>query len=278
LLFADLALSILRELAHNAREMKENPKMSDRQALLVADFVEADDEVEDDADFQEVQDFASFMREAQALGHGTAQAAHDALDLMRRAAIAADGFTSVEINLLVRTIADRIGVGRRSMHEAWKAILAQAKEWTRHAAAAARAEADAREAEQTKRRQEEERAKIWASCGALAESPTVLAEMEAVAHQLGLVNEGAGARAAYLSSVSRLLAGSAVRMLRLGASASGKNIAVETALKLIPEDAIVQVSGASPRALPYYGGVDPDALRGKVLYVPGGADSRRQGR
>jgi hypothetical protein len=161
--------------------------MSGRQALVVADFVEPEDEVEDD--FTEVQDFASFLREAQALSPD-AQGARDALDLLRRAAAVAKDFTNMEIDLLLRTIADHIRVGRKPIREAWKVMLAKTEEWGRQAAAAARAAADAREAEEAKRRQEEERAKMWASCGALAENPKLLDEMETVVHKLGLVGEG----------------------------------------------------------------------------------------
>ena len=175
--------------------------------------------------------------------------ARDALALMARAAMAADSFTKVEISLLIRPIADTIGVERRSMKETWKVILEEAKRRTQQAADAARAAAETREAEAAQRRKEEERERLWASCGALAEDPKLLDEVEKVAHQLGLVNEGAAARGVYLTYVSRLLAGNAVRMLRLGASASGKNIPVEITLPLIPEHAVAQVSGASPRAL-----------------------------
>jgi hypothetical protein len=237
--------------------------MSDKQALAVVDIVEAEDE--DEADFTEIQDFASILKEAQALERDDTPGA---TIVMRKAAAAADDFTSVEVDLLVRTIAKKIGIGLRVTREAWKKAVAEAKERAWKAAAAARAAADVREAEEDERRREEERERIWASCGALAEDPKLLDEMEKVAHQLGLVNEGAAARGVFLTYVSRLLAGNAVRMLRLGASASGKNIPVELTLSLIPKHAVVQVSGASPRALPYYGGDDPDALKGKVIYVP----------
>jgi hypothetical protein len=95
----------------------------------------------------------------------------------------------------------------------------------------------------------------------IAESPILLQGMEAVAHEAGVVGEGAAIRALYLTYASRLLAGEAVRLLRLGASASGKNLVVEKTLPFIPDDVVVQISGSSPKSLPYYGGDDPDAFK-----------------
>jgi hypothetical protein len=58
-------------------------------------------------------------------------------------------------------------------------------------------------------------------------------------------------------------------LLRLGSTASGKNYPVEVVLRLIPEDAVIQVSGASAKVLPYYGGSNnPDALKHKIVYIP----------
>ena len=96
----------------------------------------------------------------------------------------------------------------------------------------------------------------------------MLKEMETAAHNLSVVTEGAGIRATYLTTVSRLLADEAGRLLRLGAPASGKNYAVEIVFAFVPADAIVQVSGSSPKSLAYYGGDDPDALKHKIIYIP----------
>jgi hypothetical protein len=102
----------------------------------------------------------------------------------------------------------------------------------------------------------------------IAESPILLQGMEAVAHLAGIVGEGAAIRALYLTYASRFLAGEAVCLLRLGAPASGKNLVVEKTLPFIPDDAVVQISGSSPKSLPYYGGDDPDALKHKIVYIP----------
>ena len=125
-----------------------------------------------------------------------------------------------------------------------------------------------REAER-QRFEEEERDRIWRSCSTIALSKTLLRDMETVAHALGVVGEGAGVRALYLTCVSRLIADEAVRLLRLGAPASGKNLVVEKVLEFIPKEAVVQISGSSPKALAYFGGADnDDALKHKIVYVP----------
>jgi hypothetical protein len=253
--------------------------VSGERALVIADVVEdeGEDENEDETEdgFHDVQDFASILRDAEALEYGDIPGA---TAIMLKAA-AAD-FTEMEIDLLVRTIADRIGVGLRDTRAAWKRALAEVDKRAKAAAAAARAAADQREAEEEQRRREEERAQIWASCGALAENPKLLDEMESVAHKLGLVGEGPGARGVYLTCISRLLATNSVRLLRLGSTASGKNYPVEMVLRLIPKEAVVQISGASPKVLPYYGGdSNDDALKHKVLYVPEAVilDSKEKG-
>jgi hypothetical protein len=247
-----------------------------KKALLIRETIVEDEEPEDeepevDADgFRDVEDFASFMQAAEGLEQ-TIEGAQAALRLLARIAVAhltAKAFDEVELDLLLRTIADKIGAGRRALKENWKVILAEAEKRIQHAAAAHRAAADQREREEAERRLKEERERLWASCGHLASNPKLLDEMEKVAHQLGLVNEGSAARGVYLTCTSRLLAGAAVRMLRVGASASGKNIPVEIVLALIPPEAIVHISGASPRSLPYYGGDDQDALKHKIVYMP----------
>jgi hypothetical protein len=96
----------------------------------------------------------------------------------------------------------------------------------------------------------------------------LLQDFEAAAHKLGVVGESAGVRALYLTYTSRLLADDAVRLLRLGAPASGKNLVAEKTLTFIPPDSVVQFSGSSPKALAYYGGDDPDALKHRIVYIP----------
>ena len=92
--------------------------------------------------------------------------------------------------------------------------------------------------------------------------------METVAHQLGVVGEGASVRQLYLTYASRMLVDDSVRLLRLGAPAAGKNLVVERTLELIPSEGVVRFSGASPKALAYYGGADPNIFKGKIIYIP----------
>jgi hypothetical protein len=92
--------------------------------------------------------------------------------------------------------------------------------------------------------------------------------METVAHQLGVVGESSSVRQLYLTYASRMLVDDSVRLLRLGAAAAGKNLVVEKTLELIPSESVIRFSGASPKALAYYGGADPNAFKGKVIYIP----------
>jgi hypothetical protein len=99
-------------------------------------------------------------------------------------------------------------------------------------------------------------------------SKTLLADVEGVAHQLGVVGEGASVRELYLTYASRMLVDDSVRLLRLGAPAAGKNLVVERTLELIPPGSVIRFSGASPKALAYYGGTDPNTFKGKIIYIP----------
>ena len=99
-------------------------------------------------------------------------------------------------------------------------------------------------------------------------SKMLLADVEGVAHQLGVVGEGASVRQLYLTYASRLLSDDSVRLLRLGAPAAGKNLVVERTLELIPSESVIRFSGASPKALAYYGGAAPNIFKGKIIYIP----------
>jgi hypothetical protein len=99
-----------------------------------------------------------------------------------------------------------------------------------------------------------ERARLWASCRAIAESKTLLADMRGVTHRLGVVGEDAAITAAYLICASRLLKRIAISYLRRGASASGKNHLITAVLRLFPRTCIIPISSATPMALIYYRG------------------------
>jgi hypothetical protein len=221
------------------------------------------DEFKDDGSgFQDVQDFASLLEAAQALEKEDARGAYE---ILQKAAALGRDLADHEIKMLIEAIAHATKYGVKTIKAAWKAALEEEAKLQQQNRAAANAAADA----EAQRRQEEERSRIWASCGHLATNPNLLGEMVATAKKLGLVGEEAGARGVYLTCTSRLLATSSVRLLRLGSSASGKNYPVETVLRLIPELAVVQISGASPKVLPYFGGdQNRGALQHKVVYIP----------
>ena len=39
-------------------------------------------------------------------------------------------------------------------------------------------------------------------------------------------------------------------------------------LELVPTESVIRFMGASPKALAYYGGADPTAFKGKIIYIP----------
>jgi hypothetical protein len=191
---------------------------------------------------------------------------------------AAIGLSGLQADMLIKAIAGATDAGRMALRETWAEVQA---EESRKAWSESGAERQRRAADQEAKRQrecEEERERVLRSCRKIAESKTLLQDFEAAAHRLGVVGEGAGVRALYLTFTSRLLADDAVRLLRLGAPASGKNLVVEKTLRFIPESSVITFSGSSPKSLAYYGGVDPDALKHKIVYIPEAAIiSDRQG-
>ena len=121
--------------------------------------------------------------------------------------------------------------------------------------------------ERRKREAKADEARLWNSCKDIAESPTLLADMEALVHRLGVVGEGAAIRGVYLTASSRLNRRRAMCLLRRGAASVGKNFLITKVLGLFPTESVIRMSSGSPLSLVYYGGGDEDALRGKVLYL-----------
>lgn len=220
-------------------------------------------EAEDDGSETQSPLLAGLLREAKALKLGDDKGV---IALLAKAA--ALKLDDLQADALIKTIHKATKLGVRMMRAAWKVLVERAKKEAWEAGAAERERTKAEQEARWQHEREMERDALWASCKGLAEDPKLLAEMEKAAHKLGVVNEGAGVRATYLTCTSRLLADEAGRLLRTGAPASGKNLVVEMVLAFIPADAIVQVSGSSPKSLAYYGGDDPDALKHKVIYVP----------
>jgi hypothetical protein len=99
---------------------------------------------------------------------------------------------------------------------------------------------------------------LYALVKDLAERPTLLGDMQDVAHRLGVVNEDEAIAGVYLACTSRLLTRVAISYLRRGASASGKNHLITVVLKLFPKDCIIPISSATPMALIYYRGDGAD--------------------
>jgi hypothetical protein len=179
------------------------------------------------------------------------------------------GLTGIQVEMLIVEIHARTKNSKTTLKRAFAAfekIVADEKAKTEEEE---RKNAQATAAAQQQKMRDEERERLLKSCKTIVEVPDLLKIVEGLAHRLlGVVNEGAAVRATYLTGVSRLLESKAVRLLRTGASASGKNYPVEQTLKFFPKHAVVQVSGSSPKSLPYEGGADPDALKHKLLSIP----------
>ena len=123
-------------------------------------------------------------------------------------------------------------------------------------------------AEQRQRETTEEHDRLWSSCKTIAESPTLLEEMEKLVRDLGMVGESASIRGSYIVASSRLCRRGALCLARRGAAAGGKNYLILKTLMLIPDDAVVHISSGSPMSLIYYGDGNENALAHKVLYIP----------
>ena len=211
----------------------------------------------------EIQTFDDCMTAAGTLDSG--DHARVVALLVRAAAIA---LSSLQADMLVKAVQKMTGIGIKTLRKtlANETEEARLKAWKAGAAERERV-AVAQEAER-RRKIEEERSRLWNSCSRIAMSKMLLADVEGVAHQLGVVGEGASVRQLYLTYASRLLSDDSVRLLRLGAPAAGKNLVVERTLELIPPECVIRFSGASPKALAYYGGADPNTFRGKIIYIP----------
>ena len=169
-------------------------------------------------------------------------------------------------------MAEALGVSIPAARKFWKDAASAARE---AAAAEAvrradeqRAESERESVEQRQAAAADERDRLWSSCREIAESPTLLADMEKLVHELGVVGEGTSIRGAYLAASSRLCRRNALCLLRRGAAAGGKNFLVSKALRLIPDDAVIHMTSGSPLSLVYYGDGDEDAFKHKVIYIP----------
>jgi len=185
------------------------------------------------------------------------------------------GFSSLMIDTLIKPLAEALGVKERAAKQFWqaaeaevRAAAAEAAKANEEATAEKRARLEGEDAERRRREIAEEHERLWRSCKEIAESPTLLADMEALVHRHGVVGEGASVRGAYLTASSRLNNDHAICLLRRGAPAGGKNFLIAKMLALVPADSVIHMSSGSPLSLVYYGGGDEDALKHKIVYVP----------
>jgi hypothetical protein len=211
----------------------------------------------------EIQTFDNCMKAAADLPSGDHA---PVVALLARAA--AIGLSDLQADVLVKAINKATDIGIRLLKKTLATEVEEARLRAWKVGAAERERLAAVEDAKRRRKIEEERARLWGSCSKIAQSQTLLADMETVAHQLGVVGESASVRQLYLTYASRMLVDDSVRLLRLGAPASGKNLVVERTLELIPPESVIRFSGASPKALAYYGGADPNAFKGKIIYIP----------
>jgi hypothetical protein len=182
------------------------------------------------------------------------------------------GFSDLAVERLIKPLAEALGVNIPAAKKFWKDAASAAREaaaaQTVKASDEQRARSEQEAAEQRRRETAGEYDRLWSSCKTIAESPTLLADMEEVVHDLGVVGEGVSIRGAYLAASSRLCRHGALCLLRRGAPAGGKNFLVFKTLRLIPDDAVVHMSSGSPLSLVYYGDGDEDAFKHKVIYIP----------
>ena len=150
-----------------------------------------------------------------------------------------EGLSSLISDSLIRPLANALGVKESAIRKFWKEVDSQVRApltrpkrpKNRQPKSApgsngkTRNNASARSAGQ---------ARLWNSCKEIAESPTLLADMEAVVHKLGVVGEGAAIRGAYLTASSRLNCTSAICLLRRDAASAGKNFLIAKTLSAYP--------------------------------------------
>ena len=99
-------------------------------------------------------------------------------------------------------------------------------------------------------------------CEALAHKPDILQELDRSLERSGLVGERPAAYLTYLAITSRVF-DAPVSVCLKGPSSAGKNHVVKKVLEHFPDDAYVQKTGMSPKAI-FYGEED---LRHKMLVL-----------
>jgi hypothetical protein len=184
----------------------------------------------------------------------------DATSLIKAAIEAGvDGIVEAKI---VAELAKVCGVDRPALKGVWK------KQAAAHKATLAptdeeRAEAAAKEAEKAATDREAEKASLLSRIGWLARSPDILTEAVQFLWDEGVAGERSALIAVILFMAGRMHKTMPMALLRTGAPASGKSFVVEQALSMLPPDAVVRISGSSPKALVYM----EQPLANRIVYV-----------
>jgi hypothetical protein len=127
------------------------------------------------------------------------------------------GLSDFQIDMLIGRLSKKVRVGVRSIRNLLRAVAAEAVEMV---SPEKRAQREREDEERRKQEADEERDALRRSCSKITSSPTLLTDMEAVVHGLGVVGEGAAIRGGYLAATSRLLRKRAIS-LPSSAAASG---------------------------------------------------------
>jgi hypothetical protein len=173
---------------------------------------------------------------------------------------------------VVSTLGDTFKIDKRTANELWDAIdppkTKRSKEDLRREAEEDEARLKMEADEELRLALAEERAELEQEVGSLARDPNLLSYIVDLAHDSGVVGEEVAVKRSYLVATSRLNADRANSMLREGPASSGKNFTTDKVLEMMPDGSVIRVSGASAKALFYFGGVDDlNYLKHKILYV-----------
>lgn len=96
----------------------------------------------------------------------------------------------------------------------------------------------------------------------LLRSPTLFHQHHEALHRSGLVGEERNASVLLITEVSRLLE-RPLNIIAKGQSSSGKNHLISRSLRLVPEDAVRELTSSSAQAWNYAG----DDFRHKIVYL-----------
>ena len=107
-----------------------------------------------------------------------------------------------------------------------------------------------------------ERDAAWELCKDLAQDPGLMKRLLEICARLGVAGDACGVLSTYAVAASRFLS-DPCRMVRVGASASGKNYVIDAILKLLPPDDYIKMTSASPKAMIY----SQRDFRHRLLYI-----------